>query len=91
MQQDWSIKKRLPSEEIEKNLARLNNNYSGKLVQLKFNGDNYRISHFSILSHNQTAEYAVNYHPYSPTQQRDFYNEKHTRPAREFFDGRFDI
>jgi len=62
--------------------------YAGRFVVLNKNGDQSRISHFSILNHNGKAEYAVNYHPYSPARERDF-KIKHTRRAREFFDGRF--
>lgn len=85
----WAIEKRLSFEELASKLDKYNDLYAGRLVILRKNGDHYRISHFSTLNENGKAEFAVNYHPYSPSQERDYHKIRHTRPAREFFDGRF--
>ena len=85
----WIIERRLSNKEIDEKLKELNDMYAGRLVVLNKNGDNYRITHFSILNHSGMAEYAVNYHPYCKVNERDYPTNKHTRSAREFFDGRY--
>ena len=85
----WAIEKRLSFEELNAKLDEYNDMFAGRLVVLKKNGDHYRISHFSVLNHNGKAEYAVNYHPFNNGTKHDHVKIRHTRPAREFFDGRF--
>lgn len=85
----WEIKKRLPSYKIQAKLAALTDEYSGRLVKhLKSQGI-YRITHFTVLNKEGMAEYAVNYHPYDENTKQDYERVKYTRPAKEFFDGRF--
>jgi hypothetical protein len=85
----WAIKDRLSHEKLQAKLNAFNDEYAGRLVKHLASQGCYRISHFSVLNENSTAEYAVNYHPFDESLKRDYEKIKHTRPAREFFDGRF--
>lgn len=84
----WVISERLSHEEIKAKLRELDEQYSGKIVRHTKTNGLYRIWYFSVLNQNGTAEIAVNYHPYDLTES-DIFEVKFTRPAREFFDGRF--
>ena len=85
----WLIEERLSFKEIDSTLDEYNEKYAGRLVILKKDGAYYRITHFSILSRNGKAEYAINYHPFNNETKHDYVKIRHTRPAIEFFDGRF--
>ncbi|MBM7715361.1 hypothetical protein MXL46_11330 [Heyndrickxia sporothermodurans] len=85
---DWVITQRLTKEELTKRLMNLHNRFAGNTYRHK-NGGTYTIEHFSILSRDGGAEIAVNY-----VETNDGVIEcyvPHTRPAREFFDGRFTL
>ena|SRR6185312_13810436 len=86
---EYEIFERLPENELRVKLYTLNKKYSGKLIEHIKSDKWYRISHLSILNHDGVAEYAVNYHPYHEDTGTDASDIKYTRPAREFFDGRF--
>ncbi|MFC0188446.1 hypothetical protein ACFFJY_09125 [Fictibacillus aquaticus] len=86
---EWAIKERLSHIKLQEKLNSLNGEFAGRLVKHVESEECYRISHFSVLNENSTAEYAVNYHPFDELLERDRVKIKHTRPAREFFDGRF--
>ena len=83
----YVINERLPLEELQANLEAYNEIYAGSLVVSKKDNEMYCISHFSVLNHSGKAEYAVNYYPYSSIH--DYSKINHTKPAQEFFDGRF--
>ena len=89
IENQYQIDGRLSYEQIENELRERDKAYAGRIVVLVKNGEAYRIERWSILNHNGIAEYAVHYHPVDLITNRDFTNVKHTRPARELFDGRF--
>lgn len=85
----WEITERLSNKDLQNKLTKLNDEFGGHLVRhIKTQGA-YRIDFFSVLNINSKAEIAVNYHPYDENIQKDYHKVNHTRPAREFFDGRF--
>lgn len=85
----WRIDNRLFQEELIAKLDEYNDDYAGRIIVLGKNGEQYYISHFSVLNHNGLAEYAVNYHPFSPNQKQKYHKIINTIPASDFFDGRF--
>lgn len=85
----WAIEKCFSFEELIVQLDEYNDVYTGRVVVSNESGDRYRIGHFGVLNYNGKAEYAVNYYPYSPVQERDLCKIRHIKPAKEFFDGRF--
>lgn len=86
MENEWLIEDRLLPQELYANLASYNEQYAGKVYHHK-NGGTYVIHGFSVLSHKNIAEYAVNYHVVDVYDNRTDFSMTHTRPAREFFDG----
>lgn len=85
---DWVITQRLTKEELAKRLMNLHNRFAGNIYRHK-NGSMYMIEQFSILSRDGGAEIEVNY-----VEINDGVIEcyvPHSRPAREFFDGRFTL
>ncbi|MCL1700792.1 hypothetical protein [Lysinibacillus sp. Bpr_S20] len=88
---EWTISKRVSVEQIKGKLNALNDEHAGNLVRHKATTNLYRITHFSVLNENGRAEYAVNYHPFDENTLCDHEKVKFTRPASEFFDGRFEF
>ena len=87
----WEITERLSNKELQAKLTKFNDEFGGHLVRHINSQGAYRIDFFSVLNKNGKAEIAVNYHPYDENTQKDYPKVNHTRPAREFFDGRFMI
>lgn len=85
----WLIHTRLPNKTLQAKLNEFDEEYARRLIRHVKLGGCYRISHFSVLNEKGTGQYAVNYHPFDETTKRDFPRIRHTRPAHEFFDGRF--
>ena len=85
----WGITERLSHTDLQAKLNYFNDKYAGQLTKHVKSQGCYRIDNFSVLNMNGAAEYAVNYHPYDESTNKDYEKIKHTRPAREFFDGRF--
>ena len=86
---EWIIEERLSHDKLQAKLNVFNDEYAGRLAKHIKSQGCYRISHFSVLNKDGKAEYAVNYHPFDESLRRDYEKIKHTRPANEFFDGRF--
>ncbi len=84
----WSIKQRFERKELEKQLLKLHDKFTGNTYSHR-NGGEYIIEHFSILSRDGGAEFAVNYCEVNDGVITCYV--PHTRPARDFFDGRFTL
>ncbi|MGF0347704.1 hypothetical protein ACQR3P_29105 [Rhodococcus sp. IEGM1300] len=85
----YSLTRRLSRGDVSLLLDSYNDDYSGNLVRHVKTGGVYRIDHFSLLNANGSSEIVVNYHLYDQAEQRDHNKVRYTRPASEFFDGRF--